>query len=170
MGGGWWVVGGGWRGGGLRGGRGRTRNQKLLFLKCCAQCQLEIYWELSELFEFPSENGMGLHLHLPLYLKITALKLGQTCDYPSANEVTLKDMDTDGGYQTLLKHNEEQTMVIIPSPCQRGLLTGTWRNNNVIMTSKRRRFGVIMTLSLRRVFSGLQYYLDNIRRHGGSLS
>ena len=27
----------------------------------------------------------------------------------------------------------------------------TWRNNNVIMTSKRRRFDVIITLSLRHV-------------------
>ena len=31
---------------------------------------------------------------------------------------------------------------------------GTWRNNNVIMTPKRRRFDVIMTLLLRRVSAG----------------
>ena len=31
---------------------------------------------------------------------------------------------------------------------------GTWRINNVIMTSKRRRFDVIMTLLLRRVPAG----------------
>ena len=30
----------------------------------------------------------------------------------------------------------------------------TWRNNNVIMTSKRRRFDEIMTLSMRGVSAG----------------
>ena len=33
--------------------------------------------------------------------------------------------------------------------------TGTLRNNNVIMTSKRRRFDVIVTLLLRRVSAGV---------------
>ena len=38
----------------------------------------------------------------------------------------------------------------------------TWRNDNVIMTSKRRRFDVIMTLLLRCVSTGL-YLLQQIK-------
>ena len=40
--------------------------------------------------------------------------------------------------------------------------TNTRRNNSVIRTSKRRRFDVIMTLSLRRVSSGYVTYLMGI--------
>ena len=36
------------------------------------------------------------------------------------------------------------------------ILTDTWRNNNVVITSKRRRFGVIMTLLFRRVSARIQ--------------
>ena len=37
------------------------------------------------------------------------------------------------------------------APASKAFLTDRWRNNNVIITSKRRRFDVKMTLLLRRV-------------------
>ena len=40
-------------------------------------------------------------------------------------------------------------------PLHWAIPTDTWRNNNVIITSKRHRFDVIMTLLLRRVSTGM---------------
>ena len=51
-------------------------------------------------------------------------------------------------------------IIQLPPKCQwsnpKGCPTDTWRNDNVISTSKRRRFGVIMTLSVRSVSAGCE--------------
>ena len=66
-------------------------------------------------------------IYLPIYFRV-ASDAGQSYDYPSTNEVTLRDAGTSAiatAQQNTAKHK----------PCP----TDTWRNDNVIIASKRRR-------------------------------
>ena len=53
-----------------------------------------------------------------------------------------------GDWQPIINGGESATSHYL-------ILMGTWRNNNVIITSKRRRFDAIMTLSLHHVPAGI---------------